>query len=74
MLSRLRLLDSFIFIVVDLSIKPLNKIITVLRGIASGSLDLKERINIKSKDEFGVELADTFNKYGRQNRITKPGN
>ena len=56
----LALVGFFIFIVVDLSIKPLNKIITVLRGIASGSLDLKERINIKSKDEFG-ELADTFN-------------
>ena len=56
----LALVGFFIFIVVDLSIKPLNKIITVLRGIASGSLDLKERINIKSTDEFG-ELADTFN-------------
>jgi tetratricopeptide (TPR) repeat protein len=56
----LALVGFFIFIVVDLSIKPLNKIITVLRGIASGSLDLKERININSTDEFG-ELADTFN-------------
>lgn len=56
----LALVGFFIFIVVDLSIKPLNKIITVLRGIASGSLDLNERINIKSNDEFG-ELADTFN-------------
>ena len=56
----LALVGFFIFIVVDLSIKPLNKIITVLRGIASGKLDLKERIHIQSTDEFG-ELADTFN-------------
>ena len=56
----LALVGFFIFIVVDLSIKPLNKIISVLRGIASGSLELNERIHIKSNDEFG-ELADTFN-------------
>lgn len=56
----LALVGFFIFIVVDLSIKPLNKIISVLRGIASGKLDLKERIHIQSTDEFG-ELANTFN-------------
>jgi serine phosphatase RsbU (regulator of sigma subunit) len=54
------LLSVFIFIVVDLSIKPLGKIIHVLRGIASGKIGLDERIQIKTKDEFS-ELADTFN-------------
>ena len=54
------LLSIFIFIVVDLSIKPLSKIIHVLRGIASGKIGLDERIQIKTKDEFS-ELADTFN-------------
>ncbi len=50
----------FIFFVVDYSVKPLIKIISVLREIASGTAGLDERINITSKDEFG-ELASTFN-------------
>ena len=56
----LGLIGIFIFFVVDLSIKPLGKIIKILRGIASGDVGLEERILIKSKDEFG-ELANSFN-------------
>ncbi len=56
----LTLIGIFIFFVVDLSIKPLAKIIFVLRGIANGDVALSERILIKSKDEFG-ELANSFN-------------
>jgi HAMP domain-containing protein len=54
------IIGLFIFFVVDYSVKPLIKIITVLRDIAGGRAGLDERINITSKDEFG-ELASTFN-------------
>ncbi|HMV44533.1 MAG TPA: SpoIIE family protein phosphatase [Leptospiraceae bacterium] len=46
--------------IVKRSLSPLMSIIDILRGIASGSKGLKERIQIQSKDEFG-ELAKTFN-------------
>lgn len=46
--------------IVKKSLAPLMRIIDILRGIAAGKKSLKERIQIKTKDEFG-ELAKTFN-------------
>lgn len=47
--------------IVGKSVQPLMSIIDVLRGITSGERSLKERIKIKSRDEFG-ELANTYNR------------
>ncbi len=58
---------TFLFIgvmisfIVGRSVQPLMSIIDVLRGISSGEKSLKDRIKIKSKDEFG-ELANTYNR------------
>lgn len=54
------LIGFMIFFIVGKSVSPLTNIIEVLRGIATGKKSLKERIVIKSKDEFG-ELAKTYN-------------
>lgn len=56
----LLVIGFIINIIVGKSLQPLVNIIDVLRGIASGKKSLKERIQIKSKDEFG-ELANTYN-------------
>jgi hypothetical protein len=54
------LIGIMISLIVGRSVQPLMNIIEVLRGIASGKKSLKERIKIKSRDEFG-ELANTYN-------------
>ena len=56
----LLVIGCIINIIVGKSLQPLVNIIDVLRGIASGKKSLRERIQIKSKDEFG-ELANTYN-------------
>lgn len=53
-------LALFIFIAIDTTISPLHQIIGVLRGIASGSKSLGERIPVTSSDEFG-QLATHYN-------------
>lgn len=55
------LIGIMISFIVGKSVQPLMSIIDVLRGIASGQKTLKDRIKIKSKDEFG-ELANTYNR------------
>jgi tetratricopeptide (TPR) repeat protein len=56
----LLIIGVMISFIVGRSIQPLMSIIDVLRGITSGEKSLKDRIKIKSRDEFG-ELANTYN-------------
>jgi tetratricopeptide (TPR) repeat protein len=54
------LIGIIIHSLVNKSIKPLDQIISILRGVSDGSKSMNDRIDIKTKDEFG-ELASNYN-------------
>ncbi len=54
------LIGILIYSLVNKSIKPLEQIVPILRGVTNGVLSLNDRIDIHTSDEFG-ELAKSFN-------------
>lgn len=49
-----------VMITINIVVKPVNKVVVLLKDIAEGEGDLTKRIDINSKDEIG-EMANWFN-------------
>ena len=63
-ISLVALVIAFIvgFVVVNMAIKPLNKVGSAIKEIASGEADLTRRLPVGTKDEIG-KLASGFNDF-----------